>query len=143
MRSFLLLTLFVTIAFLLADTLVLADSTTPVWPEPRSMSGIQVYKISVTANNTGVIDYTSDSIYGELYAVTWRNNTANALKGTIYLDSTIPYVATIESYNTAGGNATEYTRTSSNMYFLDGPMRLHQTGGNANQTMEVWLFMQR
>jgi len=130
------------IIFLLISC-VLADSSLQVHPtsEIKGPQNFAVYDVSLTANSSGFIDYATQTIYGKLYAVSWTNTTA--INGTIYLNTTTPYVASLENYNLSGGNATEYSRTSNLMYPLSGPVTLDCDNGTANQTVGVKLYVER
>jgi fructose-1,6-bisphosphatase/inositol monophosphatase family enzyme len=107
----------------------------------RGPQDLAVFKISVTADDSGVIDYISSPIYGKLYSIGWQNN--SYVNGTIYVNATNPYLYSIKSYNLSGGNATEYPRDLTMMHFLDGPLRVNCNNGTAGQTLNVWLFMER
>jgi len=130
---------------LLLTSLSAADSSLQTYPDSavKGPQNFAVYDISLTANSTGFIDLTTQAICGKLYAVSWINTTGSTVNGTIYLNTTVPYVSSLENYALSGGNATEYPRTSTLMYPLSGPLTLDCDDGDANQTISVRLYVDR
>ena len=129
---------------LLLTSLSAADSSLQTYPDSavKGPQNFAVYDISLTANSTGFIDLTTQAVYGKLYAVSWINTTGSTVNGTIYLNTTVPYVSSLENYALSGGNATEYPRTSTLMYPLSGPLTLDCDDGDANQTVGVRLYVE-
>jgi len=129
---------------LLLTSLSAADSSLQTYPNSaiKGPQNFAVYDISLTANTTGFIDLTTQDIYGKLYAVSWINTTGSTVNGTIYLNTTVPYVASLENYDLSGGNTTEYPRTSTLMYSLSGPLTLDCDDADANQTVGVRLYVE-
>ena len=129
---------------LLLTSLSAADSSLQTYPDSavKGPQNFAVYDISLTANTTGFIDYTTQTIYGKLYAVSWINTTGSTVNGTIYLNTTVPYVSSLENYDLSGGNTTEYPRTSTLLYPLSGPLTLDCDDADANQTVGVRLYVE-
>lgn len=134
---------YIVILFLLTSV-SLADSSLQTYPDSaiKGPQNFAVYDISLTANATGFIDLATQAIYGKLYAVSWINTTDSTINGTIYLNTTDPYVVSLENYDLSGGNATEYPRTSTLMYPLSGPATLDCDDCDANQTVGVRLYVE-
>jgi len=132
------------IIFLLIGLSFATNSIEQIYPQSHlGAQNLAIYELSLEADENGSIDYTTPEIYGKLYAISWENDTTTAINGTIFLNSTRPYVANLENYNLSLGNATEYTRTSTLMYFLSGPLTLDCDNGTANETLDVWLYIEQ
>jgi len=132
-------------SFLLMLLLLGLAAATPLFPEPRSLSGLQIYNVTMTADINGTIDYTSEGIYGFLNAIAY--DARGATKGVLTIGNTSPYVGVLAIYDLSGGNITIGYRTESgNMSTITGPLTFAANSTDvtdANQTIEVWFFVER
>jgi hypothetical protein len=119
----------------------LADTTSSMWPEPRAMNNIQIYKIGLTATSGGAIDYTSDRVYGLLYSISFWSKSAT--DGTVVVTTTEPFAAAVTSYDLGGGNVTQYFYNASPRLFVSGPMKFACSDGLANESPNAWVYVQR
>jgi hypothetical protein len=109
----------------------------------------RIYQFNLTANTTGWIDYTTDTLTGKIYAIDWYTETAmgGAQNNTVRINATTPYVREITMLNlTDYAATTTYPRPTldnvSPMYTFCAPLRFQMDNGTADLVATIVMYLE-